>query len=209
MARARRVGRRDGVVTPKPRIVVVSEGRCTEPSYLKAFVRIYGHNSVKVHRVRGAGDPRAVVERAIKERKDGRRDRLGASDSFWAMFDRDDHPRFQQAVDLAHGNGILLATSNPCFELWGVFHYEAQDAPIDRHQCQRKFQDLNPGYDRDSNKIFNDVEVIRDGYFHAVKRSRNALARRAEEGDPEGNPSSLVHFLTEFIRCPPSQAAVG
>lgn len=209
MARARRVKRREGVVTPKRRIVVVSEGQCTEPSYLRAFVRIHGDGSARVHQIPEAGDPLAVVERAIRERKDSGRGHLGANDSFWAVFDRDDHPRFQKAVDLARGSGISLAISNPCFELWGIFHYEAQDGPIDRHQCQRKLEDLNPNYDRRSNKIFDDDDLIRESYLDAVERSRNALARRADEGNPEGNPSSLVHCLTEFIRCAPSQATAG
>lgn len=203
MSRTRPVNRRKEVLTPAKRIVVVAEGQCTEPSYLAEFSRIYRHVSIRVQTIGGAGDPRSVVERAIDERKDARRDRFGAHDSFWAMFDRDEHPRFQEAIDLARGNGISLAISNPCFELWGIFHYEAQDAHIDRHQCQRKFEGLNPGYDRGSNKIFDDVDVIKNCYYDAVDRSRVALTRRTEEDDPGGNPSSSVHCLTEFIRCPP------
>ena len=148
-------------------------------------------------------NPREVIKCGIGERKGTGRGRLGASDSFWAMFDRDDRPRLQKAVELARGNGISLANSNPCFELWGTFHDKAQDAPIDRHQCQRKLQDLNPGYDRRSNRIFDDDDLIRESYFDAVERSRNALARREGENKPEGNPSSLVHLPTEFIRCRP------
>ena len=172
LARARLVGRRGGVRTPKPRIVVVSEGQCTEPNYLGAFVRLHGDGSARVHRIPGVGDPLAVVERAIGERKDSGRGRLGANDSFWAMFDQDDHPRFQQAADLARGNRISMVISNRCFEPWGIFHYEAQDGPIDRHQCQRRLEGRNPDYDRNSNKVFDDDEAVRESYIDAVERSR-------------------------------------
>ena len=202
MSRARRVGRRNGARTPSMRIVVVAEGRCTEPSYLATFTKIYCNKSVKVRTIGGVGDPRAVVERAIEERNDARRERLGACDSIWAMFDRDIHPRFHEAINLARGNGISLAISNPCFELWGIFHYEDQDAPIDRHQCQRRLGELCKDYARRGSKIFDDFQVIGSCYPDAVERARDSLTRRAEQGDPGGNPSSSVHCLTEFIRCP-------
>ena len=187
---------------PAMRIVVVTEGESTEPSYLWAFSRIYGNKTVRLRPIGGVGDPRAVVDRAIAERDEARRDPFGARDSFWAMFDRDDHHRFHEAVNLARGNSISLAISNPCFELWGIFHYEDQDAPIHRHQCQRRLGELCQDYLPRANKVFNDTDVIEGRYCDALARGERSLVRREEEGDPGGNPSSSVHCLTEFIRFP-------
>ena len=117
------------------------------------------------------------------------------------MFDRDEHPRFDEAKDMAHGNGIQLAISNPCFELWGIYHYQECNAPLDRYECQRKLGELCPGYSNKKGKIFDDPEVIGSNYRDAVGRADSALARREEEGDPEGNPSTTVHRLTEHILC--------
>ena len=201
---ARRISRKDPVRSPALRIVVVSEGKVTEPGYLKVFFdRLHGdQSSARLVLRKGVGDPRAVVERAIKESKELRHNRLGGRDTVWAMFDRDEHPRFAQAKDMARGNRrnrIRFAISNPCFELWGILHYQECDAPLDRHECQKKLGELCPGYSNKKGKIFDDPEVIESKYQDAVGRAENALTRRREEGDPEGNPSTTVHRLTEHI----------
>ena len=117
------------------------------------------------------------------------------------MFDRDEHRRFDEAKNMAHGNGIQLAISNPCFELWGIYHYQECNAPLDRNECQRKLGESCPGYSNKKGKIFDDPEVIGKYYRDAVERAKDSLARREEEDCPEGNPSTTVHRLTEHILC--------
>ncbi len=201
MSRARRIARPPAVRSPATRIVVATEGVLTEPEYLKAFSRIHGDQSVRVVPIGVGGDPRRVVERAIEESKKSKSDRLAARDSVWAMFDRDIHERFGEARDLAHGNHIRLAISNPCFELWGILHYQEQNAPLESRECQRELRKLCPHYKAGGGKVFGDSEVIEQRYSVAVKRSSSSAERREKEGDPGGNPSTTVHLLTEFIRC--------
>lgn len=199
---ARRIRRNAPVRSPALRIVVVAEGVTTEPGYLRAFDRLFGdRTAVRLVLIGGVGDPRSVVERAVEESRASKRDRLGRRDTVWAMFDRDEHPRFDEAKDMAHGNGIQLAISNPCFELWGIYHYQECNAPLDRYECQRKLGESCPSYSNKKGKVFDDPEVIGSNYRDAVGRADSALARREEEGDPEGNPSTTVHRLTEHILC--------
>lgn len=198
--RTRPVGRRRPVRRPAVRVVVAMEGSSTEPAYLAALNRLFGNESVRLELVRGVGDPRAVVERAIEELAKSKGDRLGNNDSAWAMFDRDVHVRFAEAKNLARGNGIGLAVSDPCFELWGIFHYRDQDAPLDRYECQRMLEDLCPGYGRKGRKLFDDGQAIEQHYGDAVRRGRQSLENRSTEGNPEGNPSTTVHDLTEHLR---------
>lgn len=199
---ARPIGRRAAVRDPAPRVVVVAEGEVTEPGYLKAFDRIHGaRSSVRVVLIGGVGDPRAVVERAIAESRKSRRDRLGGRDSVWAMFDRDEHPRFDEAKNMAAGNDVRLAISNPCFELWAILHYRECDAPLGRHECRRTLEELHPDYGSGGKKVFDDPKVIESNYRDAVRRARKSLTRREEERDPGGNPSTTVHHLTEHILC--------
>ena len=201
MRRTRSVARRHSARPPATRIVVATEGKLTEPEYLKKFARTHHNSSVRIVPVPVGGDPRTVVERAIEAKEKAKGDPLATQDSFWAMFDRDSHPRYKEARNLAQGHGIRLAISNPCFELWGILHYREQNAPIDRHKCQRLLEELCPSYSARSGKIFGDQAVIKQGYLKAVERSSDSLQRRNEEGDPGGNPSTTVHQLTEFIRC--------
>ena len=201
MSRARRIARRHGTRPLAARIVVVSEGVSTEPAYLKAFNRFHGSRSAGLVTIGVGGDPRAVVERAIEESMKLKNDPLAARDSIWAMFDRDIHARFDEAKDLARGNRIPLAVSNPCFELWGILHYQDQDAPLGRHECQRKLGELCPDYRAGGGKVFDDPEAIERRYPVAVERANVSVERRDEEGAPGGNPSTTIHLLTEHIRC--------
>ena len=47
------------------------------------------------------------------------KDSFEENDQVWAVFDRDEHPRFDEAIALCDGHGVLVGRSNPCFELWG------------------------------------------------------------------------------------------
>ena len=199
MARAKSLRRKRAVFAPAARVVVVTEGALTEPKYLRSFNLIHTDNAIRLVIRQGIGDPRAVVERAVREKKTLRGDSLAGQDTVWAVFDRDIHPRFAEAIDLARGNDILLAVSNPCFEIWGVFHYEDFDAPVNRHACQRELARLCPSYGNSGSKVFDDSAAIQNGYTDAVARARNSRKRRQEEGDPDGNPSTRVDLLTEHI----------
>ena len=117
------------------------------------------------------------------------------------MFDRDEHPRFDEAKNMAAGNDVRLAISDPCFELWAILHYQECDAPLTRQECQRTLEELHPDYESRGRKVFDDPKVIESKYRDAVERARSSFARREEEGDPGGNPSTTVHHLTEHILC--------
>ena len=201
MSRAKRIARRHAKRPLGTRILVATEGVVTEPEYLKVFEHFHGHRSVRLVPIGVGGDPRAVVERAIEELKKLRNDPLARRDSVWAMFDVDVHTRFREVKDLARGNDIPVAVSNPCFELWGILHYQEQDAPLDRHECQRKLGELCADYNAGTGKVFGDRNAIEHHYSVAVERANASARRRDEEGTPGGNPSTTVHLLTEFMRC--------
>ncbi len=199
MARPRHLNRKRAVRAPAARVVICTEGAVTEPQYLQSFNGIHTNKSVNLV-IRGAsGDPRRVVEQAIREKKLLKDDSLAAQDTVWAMFDRDEHLRFAEAVDMARANDIQLAISNPCFEIWGIFHYQDFDAPVQRHACQQKLASLCSEYSKSGAKVFDDSAAIENGYHDAVVRAENSCRRREEEGRLDGNPSTQVHLLTEHI----------
>jgi len=114
------------------------------------------------------------------------------------MFDIDEHPNVPKAKDKAFGNEISLAISNPCFELWGVLHYEKHDAPDDRHEVQRKLGRLMPGYDHERAPEFN-FEAIKGDYADAKRNAEWISDRREAEGSPGANPSCDVFKLLDEI----------
>ena len=195
VARSRRPSRGGPKQALRPQVIVVTEGEKTEPHYIYEFLRIHQQPNV---RVEGTGlDPQGVVEKAIAlKRSLGR----GARAHVWAVFDRDEHLRFEEALQLAQRHGIRVAVSNPCFELWAVFHYQDHAAHIERHKCQRLLARLCKSYHAERGKLFNDTEVIRTNHDAAVQRGKRSLHDREEEGDPQGNPSTSMHVLMESIR---------
>ena len=178
-------------------MIVVTEGEKTEPHYIREFARIHRAPNVSVEWT--GGDPQGVVKKAIAiKRRLGRGARANAN--VWAVFDRDEHERFDEALQLAQRNDIRVAVSNPCFELWAVFHYQDYAAHIERHECQRLLAQLCKSYRVDRGKLFNDTDAIRSNHDAAVQRGKRSLHDRKMEGNPRGNPSTSMHVLMESIR---------
>ena len=117
----------------------------------------------------------------------------------WAVFDRDDHQMYLDAVNVCEVNGIGVARSNPCFELWLVLHEADYNKPDGRTEVQRELAKLRTEYDRGNRKI-PDCEEMVDRVHEAEVRGEWLLQRRSEEGNPFGPPSTTVGHLTKKIR---------
>jgi hypothetical protein len=147
------------------------------------------------------GVPLTVVKAAIDERaraaleaKQQRDDHL-RWDDVWAVVDIDDHPHVAEAKQLATDNGIQLAVSNPCFELWALLHFQDQRAHIDRSKLRTALRKHLPGYD----KVLGFARLA-PHQADAVRRARelDAAAERAER--PGRNPTTGMPALVEAIR---------
>ena len=187
---------------PKRRFVLFCEGRNAEPKYFEAIERTCSGTLIDVKR--GVGVPMTVAEKATEEaqtrrRRRGKRDSFEEGDQIWAVFDRDAHPRFEEAVRLCDQHGVEVARSDPCFELWLILHERDYDQPCDRREAQRELGGLRPEYDRDGAKMPDCADMV-----HRIEQAENRaeaqLRRREEEGAPYGNPSTTVFRLTRAIR---------
>jgi hypothetical protein len=114
------------------------------------------------------------------------------------MFDRDDHPNFARAIDLANRHQINLAISNPCIELWFILHFEDRTAYLDRYAAQHRAAEL-----LGCSKFLSEPALIAlaDGYEEARRRATKLGEKHAGDGSPLGsNPSSGVWRLIDVIR---------
>jgi len=179
--------------------VIFCEGRNTEPSYFHALKRIYSNALIKVETIGGAGVPYTLATAAVK-RANSRRERRSSfeeRDQIWAVFDRDDHPRFADAVTKCQAKGVGVARSNPCFEVWLILHKEDYDKPDGRHGAQARFRVLCPDYELNGAKV---PPLLVEQVEKAERRAEIQLSRRAEERKPYGQPSTTVGRLTRAIR---------
>jgi RloB-like protein len=191
----RRGPRRD----PKVKITIVCEGKITEPQYFSELARYCGSLvSVNLIIERGAGVPLSILKKA-RELLGNPADDFGQSDQVWAVFDRDEHPEVDRAIDEAHAAGISVAHSNPCFELWLVLHFRDYDAPVGRREIQRLLRSLMPGYDPRRSKQIAFSEIC-DQVEFAERRAEAMDLRRARERNARGNPCSSAYKLTREIR---------
>lgn len=199
--RQRRTARREPFVDSKPIILVVTEGAATEPEYFDGFARAFHNPRVRVEVVSGAGVPKTIVEtakvlkREAEQQAEREKDDNLIYDEVWCVFDVDQHPHIPDAKQMARDNGILLAISNPCIELWLWLHFAEQPGIQHRHDLQKMMKQHVAGYDKHV-----DFQYYALGYDDAVRRARRLDVAAESVGETERNPTTAVWRLTENIR---------
>ncbi len=201
-ALSRRVERRDA----RPQCIIFCEGKNTEPDYFRAFQTRFPRSLFRLELIGAAGTPAVLLDKAKNEQKrilraKKRGNSYEENDRVWIVFDRDEHPYVDQTIFDARANGIGLAYSNPCFELWLILHSTDHDRPDHRHDVQRRCEEVVEGYDRNKRKTGNMLAVV-DRVQEAELRAALLVRRREEEGAPLSCPSSTVYDLTSSLRDP-------
>lgn len=116
-------------------ILIVCEGRETEPQYLRSLVRTLGLGStvdVEIHGDTGYTDPTGLVNAALdlqQERSKAARasNVLSPFEEIWVVFDVEHPgngrgPAIRPAVQTALAKKIKPALSYPSFEVWYILH---------------------------------------------------------------------------------------
>lgn len=162
---ARDLKRRAAKRGPYERILIVCEGEKTEPNYIgeiRADLRLATTN-VQVWPSALGTAPAKVVEYAEKLFRAGDRSKgieSGAFDRVIAVFDRDDHDSYYDALskakslndrlknDAGERASFQAIASVPCFELWLLLHFEDVQAPIHRDAVYERLKMHVPNYDK-------------------------------------------------------------
>lgn len=201
--RDRRKGRRSPFLDPKPRILVVCEGKETEPQYLKGFRSACHNPLVDVEVAKGVGVPKTVVSTAkeLKKKADEaakrEKDDNLQYEKVWAVFDVDEHPKISDAIQMARDNDIELAISNPSFELWLLLHFADSPGMKSRQAVRDLLDDHIKDYDKHVD--FNDYK---NGYQQAATRASRLSQTDKTKCVPGDNPSTGVYLLTTSIGTP-------
>jgi hypothetical protein len=200
-SRQRQQGRRQAFRDPKPTILVVSEGKITEPEYIRGLQRACRNPRVTIKIAPEHGVPKTLVDCAKQykeqaERQAGREgDENLAYDSVWCIFDVDEHPQVGEAKEMARDNGIHLAISNPCFELWLLLHFRDNPGMQDRAKVKEMLIQHVLKYNKHI-----DYATYAAGCAQAVLRARRMDESAEEANEPGRNPTTGVYKLTEIIR---------
>lgn len=201
---ARKLARRKPTRPPFDRVLIVTEGSRTEPRYFEDIRRQKRITPAHVAVLPSAAgtEPRRIVDFA--EACFGK---TKAFDRVYAVFDRDSHRTYSDALQRAarldgslrndEGKPVrFLATpSVPCFELWLLLHYQDIHSFSDRHEIIRKLKTHIERYDKDAVGIYATTEPRID---EASRRAR--YLRSLHSAAPGVDPYTDVDTLLEFLR---------
>lgn len=204
---ARKQGRRASF----DRILIVSEGSKTEPNYfleIRVAHRLHTAN-VEVQPSEWGTAPIQVVQYAQRLFEDGDRHKniqRRAFEKVFAVFDRDDHGSYHEALTLADSlNGKLrndakqpvsfqAIASVPSFELWLLLHFEDIQAPLHRDEVMRRLKRHIPGYDKGAGNAFY---ITSEHLAIATQRAERLAARFSARTDPE--PFTAIVELVKLL----------
>lgn len=204
----RKLGRRASY----DRILIVSEGSKTEPNYfseIRAAFRLHTAN-VEVRPCQAGTAPIQVVQYAkeLFEQGDGHKNiQPRAFERVYAVFDRDDHISYFNALRLAESLDRKLKNdakqvirfeaiaSVPSFELWLLLHYEDIQAPLDRDDVMRRLKQYIPAYQKGASAVFANT---REHLSVATQRAQTLTTKFTADEAPEPYTgiAALVKLLT-------------
>ena len=192
-------------------ILIVSEGSKTEPNYFREIRSEYRLQTANVEvRPSELGTaPIQVVQYAQALFESGDRHKniqRRAFEKVYALFDRDDHDSYHEALTLAAAlDGRLrndakqpvafqAIASVPCFELWLLLHFEDIQAPMHRHEVMSRLKLYIPGYDKGDGNSFAITGAL---LSVATLRAERLSTRFTARTDPE--PFTAVVELVRLL----------
>jgi len=179
--------RRQNLREVRESILIITEGKKTEPTYflgLRAMLKLL---NVKIEILPGAAMDKTIVERAIQLK--------GNYDEVWAVFDRETpvtNKNYFEAIELALHNNIKLAVSDPCFEYWLLLHFKSTDGSF--ANCDNVIRELRrtfPDYEKNT--------ALPDEFLKKAK----AIADLAKDLHQRQLSASMQPDKEKF-NCPPS-----
>ncbi|WP_157369985.1 RloB family protein [Zavarzinella formosa] len=201
--RDRKPARNTASREPKNRIFIICEGKFTEPEYLKGMVRVIRNPRVELIVREAKGTPISVVEFAkeLKVVAESESKRNGDGDvifdSFWCVFDRDEHERIPEAVQKARDSKIEVALTNEAFELWLLLHFREQPGFKSRAHLKEMLEEYITGYDKHVNYEKDFHSRYPDAFRRAVALYKVLMNIKKPVHDH--NPSTSFHLLTDAI----------
>jgi hypothetical protein len=176
---------------PQPKVLVLCEDAKSARDYLDDAARDFRAFASVEHC--GRTDPPGIVAEALS--------RQHGYEEIHCVFDRDDHPGFDQArSDAKQSEKICVVTSYPCFEFWLLMHFGYRRTPF-RSAGTRSAGDQLLRELRNQAEMSDYAKGNAKGLYasltsrlpEARKHAARALVDAIDTREP--NPSTQIHLL--------------
>lgn len=189
-----------------PVLHIFCEGSATEPNYLERYKDLFCKNKAAIQIEKNdKTTPIQLVEIAV-QMKNSVQSR--PDDEFWVVYDRESLVRtpektHKEARDRAQKNGIHIALSNVCFEVWMLMHFQATCAACntcDDLISRDDFKKWFPKYEKGSGCTLT-REQIETARKNAPRMNARTIAGADRSWDvpSKWNPYTNVYELLNAI----------
>ena len=213
MAKGPRAGdeRRDAKGRRKliARVLIICEGKKTEPLYLSDLRDELKAPTVSFEVVGEGRDPSAVVKRAIEHAESVE----GDYDYIFCVFDRDKHARYADACERcktrrvkrqgAPNTKLVAITTNPSFEYWLLLHLNPTTRPYrqtgTKTSGDQVLSEFAKEYLRATGQKYSKGSR---GVYKALRAKLDTAIDFSEKANRDGlgNPHSLVGAMITAMR---------
>lgn len=194
MSEKRRKFERKGSMRRYKRLFfIVAEGACTEPKYFSVLNRFKSDIHVICTEGRHDSDPKHLLK---KMKTALRKQTLKEGDEAWIVADRDEWPEndVEKLYEWSRKSDKFgLVISNPCFELWLLFHFDPGNDAATKNQCIAKLRSCCLNYSKNLER----VTITKDMVNTAIERSSQRELSYPEEKWPRSAGYTTMHKLVK------------
>ena len=187
--------RHKGQKPPGKVLIIVCEGKETEPNYFEALRQKFRLSTLSVKVVSGKVAPISVVDCGIEEKRKVEE----PTDEIWCVLDTEDpnkNASLSLAIEKAKKANLNLAISNPSFEYWYFIHFECSSRPFANGQEMKKAIKIHiPDYIENLN-VFPRLDNLTPT---AIKNAETLRGHSNESWDIFPNPSTGIDKLVQEI----------
>ncbi len=194
---------------PRKSMLIVCEGKKTEPIYFNKLKRKLKLAMVDIEIVGIGAVPITVVNRAVELKREKRQAAKKSPteveyDVIYCVIDveaPEPHESLAEAINKAQDNKLEVVLSNPCFEYWYILHFRKTGAPFNtsrdvKSELRRRY---HPNYDESDETIF---DAVYPNTNNAIRHSREVLREQHDNAADlrDCNPSTNVHRIVECLK---------
>jgi hypothetical protein len=197
MSKRQRKSKTSPAKNVQPKFMIFTEGKETEPLYIKGYIEEYLLQNNCFGKVLYAFKPKNHTPKGLFDNA-----KKSLADKVWIVFDRDGHPYIPETFAEASRHDVEIAFSSISFETWILLHFEyttkqyakCEDLTSDSQYLKKYISD----YDKALPELF--CIATKDGGLSKAIKNAEKLCKNVSNGFPEGTPIYNMNPYTNFYR---------